>query len=118
VTPECGRGFFCRFRSTDRVPTADQGRRDTAPGIRREASAWQRQLEAVKTVEGVCKIALSADKNEILLYMELATLTRDREQIKATERLIKEEKAHLAREVSPKADYDPLYAVEKFGKLC
>lgn len=77
-----------------------------------------RQIEAVKTVEDACRIALLAEKNAILLYSELAKLTRDREQKKILERLIKEEKAHLAKVVGLRADHDPLYAIERFGKLC
>jgi len=76
------------------------------------------QIDAVKTVEDACKIALLAEKNAILLYSELAKLTRDREQKKILERLITEEKAHLAKVVGLRADHDPLYAIERFGKLC
>lgn len=77
-----------------------------------------RQIDSVKNVEDACKIALHAEKNAILLYSELAKLTRDREQKKIIERLIKEEKAHLAKVVGLRADHDPLYAIERFGKLC
>lgn len=87
-------------------------------GIYPKGEGMIRQLEAVKTVEEACRIAIQAERNAILLYTELAKLSRDREQKKMLEKLIDEEKSHLVRIVSLRADFDPLYAIERFGKIC
>ncbi len=76
------------------------------------------RLAAVKTVEDACKIALQAERNAILLYTELVKISKDKAQKKILERLLDEEKSHLARIASLRADYDPLYAAQRFGKVC
>ena len=74
------------------------------------------RLEAVKTVEEACKIALQAERNAILLYTELARLSKDKAQRKLLESILGEEKSHLVRITSLRADHDPLYMFGKFGR--
>ena len=76
------------------------------------------RLDQVKTVEDACRIAMQAEKNAILLYTELAKRSKDRGQKKTLEAMIREEKTHMAKIASMRADIDPLYAAERFGKLC
>ncbi len=76
------------------------------------------RLDQVKTVEDACRIAMQAEKNAILLYTELAKRSKDRVQKKILETMIREEKMHMAKIASMRADIDPLYAAERFGKLC
>jgi len=76
------------------------------------------RLDQVKTVEDACRIAMQAEKNAILLYTELAKRSKDRGQRKILEAMIREEKTHMAKIASMRADIDPLYAAERFGKLC
>ena len=76
------------------------------------------RLDQVKTVEDACRIAMQAEKNAILLYTELAKRSKDRGQKKILEAMIREEKMHMAKIASMRADIDPLYAAERFGKLC
>lgn len=77
-----------------------------------------KRLDQVKTVEDACRIAMQAEKNAILLYTELAKRSKDRGQKKILEGMIREEKIHMAKIASMRADIDPLYAAERFGKLC
>jgi len=76
------------------------------------------RLEQIKTVEDACRIAMQAEKNAILLYTELAKLSKDKGQKKILEAMIREEKAHMAKIAGLRADIDPIYAAERFGKLC
>jgi rubrerythrin len=76
------------------------------------------RLDQVKTVEDACRIAMQAEKNAILLYTELAKLSKDKGQKKILEAMIREEKAHMAKIAGMRADIDPIYAAERFGKLC
>jgi rubrerythrin len=76
------------------------------------------RLEQIKTVEDACRIAMQAEKNAILLYTELAKLSKDKGQKKILEAMIREEKAHMAKIAGMRADIDPIYAAERFGKLC
>lgn len=76
------------------------------------------RLEQVKTVEDACRIALQAEKNAILLYTELAKRSKDKGQKRILEAMIQEEKMHMAKIAGMRADIDPLYAAERFGKLC
>jgi len=75
-------------------------------------------LDQVKTVEDACRIAMQAEKNAVLLYTELAKRSKDKGQKKILEAMIREEKAHMAKIAGMRADIDPLYAAERFGKLC
>ena len=76
------------------------------------------RLDQVKTVEDACRIAMQAEKNAILLYTELAKRSKDRGQKKILEAMIRDEKIHMAKIAGMRADLDPLYAAERFGKLC
>jgi len=85
-------------------------------GIFPKGESMTKKLETVKTVEDACKIALQAERNTILLYTELVKLSKDKGQKKILERLLDEEKSHLVRIASLRADHDPLYMFEKFGR--
>lgn len=87
-------------------------------GLFPKGESMVKKLEAVKTVEEACKIALQAERNAILLYTELVKLSKDKAQKKILQSLLDEEKSHLARIASLRADYDPLYAAQRFGKVC
>ena len=87
-------------------------------GIFPKGEGMVQKLEAVKKVEDAARIAIQAERNAILLYTELAKLSRDKAQKKLLERMVDEEKSHLVRIVSIRADFDPLYAIERFGKVC
>lgn len=87
-------------------------------GIFAKGESMEKKLDAVKTVEDAARIAIQAERNAIMLYTELARLSRDRDQKKILEKLVGEEKSHLVRLAGIRADHDPLYAVERFGKLC
>jgi rubrerythrin len=76
------------------------------------------RLDQIKTVEDACRVAMQAEKNAILLYTELAKLSKDKGQKKILEAMIREEKAHMAKIAGMRADIDPIYAAERFGKLC
>lgn len=76
------------------------------------------RLDQIKTVEDACRVAMQAEKNAILLYTELAKLSKDKEQKKILEAIIREEKTHMAKIAGMRADIDPIYAAERFGKLC
>jgi rubrerythrin len=85
-------------------------------GIFPKGEDMTRKLEAVKTVEDACKMALQAERNAILLNTELVKLSRDKAQRKILERLLDEEKSHLVRITSLRADYDPMYMFSRFGR--
>lgn len=76
------------------------------------------RIAQIKNVEDACRIAMQAEKNAILLYTELAQRSKDKEQKKILERMIREEKAHMGKIAGLRADIDPMYAAERFGKLC
>jgi rubrerythrin len=76
-----------------------------------------KRLEKIDTVVGACVLAMQAEKNAILLYSELARLSRDAEQKKAFENLAKEEKSHIVMVKSLRADHDPAYAALAFGRF-
>ncbi len=85
-------------------------------GIFPKGDGMTERLGTVKTVEEACKIALQAERHALLLYTELARLSKDKDQRKILERIIKEEKSHLVRITSLRADHDPLYMFSKFGR--
>jgi rubrerythrin len=87
-------------------------------GILPKGEKAAERLDQIKTVEDACRIALHAEKNAILLYTELAKRSKKKEQKKVLERMIREEKAHMAKIAGMRADIDPVYAAERFGKLC
>ena len=61
---------------------------------------------------------MQAEKNAVLLYTELAKRSKDRGQKKILESMVREEKMHMAKIAGMRADIDPVYAAERFGKLC
>ena len=87
-------------------------------GILPKGEKAAERLEQIKTVEDACRIAMQAEKNAILLYTELAKLSKDKGQKKILEAMIRDEKAHMAKIAGMRADMDPIYAAERFGKLC
>ena len=76
-----------------------------------------KRLEKVETVGQAAAIAMAAEKNAILLYTELAKMARDKGQKKFFEKIVKEEKSHLAMVAGLRADHDPMYAALRFGKF-
>jgi rubrerythrin len=87
-------------------------------GILPKGEKAAERLEQIKTVEDACRIAMQAEKNAILLYTELAKRSKDKGQTKILEAMIREEKVHMAKIAGMRADIDPIYAAERFGKLC
>jgi rubrerythrin len=86
-------------------------------GLFPKGDSMVKRLEKVSTVGEACVIAMEAEKNAILLYSELAKLSRDREQKKIFEDLTKEERSHIIRVGTARADYDPAYAAMRFGRF-
>jgi rubrerythrin len=86
-------------------------------GIFPKGESVDKRLGKVDSVGSACAVAMQAEKNSILLYSELAKLSRDKEQKKIFERIIKEEKTHLAVIAGLRADFDPEYAALKFGRF-
>ena len=76
-----------------------------------------KRLEKIDTAAGACVLAMQAEKNAILLYSELAQLSKDGEQKKAFENLAKEEKSHIVKVKNLRADHDPAYAALAFGRF-
>jgi rubrerythrin len=69
-----------------------------------------KRLEKVETVYEACVIAMNAEKNAIMLYSELAKLSKDKDQKKILEDVTKEERSHIVMVGGVRADYDPAYA--------
>ena len=76
-----------------------------------------KRLEKVNDVGSACAIAMEAEKNAILLYSELAKLSKDKDQRKIFEDIAKEERSHIMMVGSVRADYDPAYAALRFGRF-
>lgn len=74
--------------------------------------------ERPKDMEDVYRIAIRAERSSLLLYEAMLAGTKDRVLKKALGSMIKEEKAHLVRVVSLRADRDNLFAIERFGCMC
>ncbi len=86
-------------------------------GIFPKDDTMSKKIDKLKSVADVCALAMTAEKNAILLYSELAKASVDKEQKKIFNRLIKEEKSHIAMVSAVRADYDPAYAAIKFGRF-
>jgi len=86
-------------------------------GLFPKGETVDRRLEKVETVGQACAIAIAAEKNAILLYSELAKLSRDRDQKKFFEKIAKEEKFHMVMVRTLRANHDPMYAGLTFGKF-
>jgi rubrerythrin len=86
-------------------------------GLFPKDDAMSKQIEKIKSVADVCALAMTAEKNAILLYSELAKASIAKEQKKMFNHLVKEEKSHIAMVSAVRADYDPAYAAMKFGRF-
>ncbi|MCX5844868.1 MAG: ferritin family protein [Deltaproteobacteria bacterium] len=86
-------------------------------GLFPKGETVDKRLEKVETVGQAAAIAMAAEKNAILLYTELAKSSRDKEQKKFFEKIVKEEKLHLVMVSGLRADHDPLYAALRFGRF-
>jgi rubrerythrin len=76
-----------------------------------------KQLEKVKDVEGACAIAMEAEKHAIMLYSELSKLSKDKDQKKILDDILKEERSHIVMVANVRADYDPAYGAWRFGRF-
>jgi rubrerythrin len=79
-------------------------------GIFPKGDSMVKRLEKVNTVYEACIIAMDAEKNAIMLYSELAKLSKDKEQKKILADIAKEERSHIVMVGNVRADYDPAYA--------
>lgn len=86
-------------------------------GIFPRGDSMVKRLEKVNTVYEACIIAMEAEKNAIMLYSELAKLSKDKEQKKLLEAIAKEERSHIVMVGNVRADYDPSYGSWKFGRF-
>jgi rubrerythrin len=82
-----------------------------------KGDSMTRRLAGVGSVGEACAIAMDAEKNAVLLYSELAKLSREKEQKKVFEDLAKEERSHITMVGTARADHDPAYAAMKFGRF-
>lgn len=74
--------------------------------------------ESPKSMEDVYKIAIRAERNSILLYGELARMSKDKTVRKLLKQMEFEEKTHLVKVVALRADEDTMFAIERFGVCC
>ena len=86
-------------------------------GLFPRSETVNKRLEKVETVAQAAAIAMAAEKNAILLYSELAKLSKDKDQKKFFEKITKEEKSHIVMVRNLRADHDPAYAALAFGKF-
>ena len=86
-------------------------------GIFPKDEAMSKQIDKIQSVADVCALAMTAEKNAILLYSELAKASIDKEQKKMFNQLVKEEKSHISMVSGVRADHDPAYAAMKFGRF-
>lgn len=70
------------------------------------------------TIEDAYRIAIRAERSSILLYEAMIGAAKDRVLKKALGTMVREERAHLVRVVSLRADRDNLFAIERFGCMC
>lgn len=86
-------------------------------GLFPKGETVNKRLEKVDGVVAAAVIAMKAETNAILFYTEMARLSRDREQKKLIEKIIKEEKSHVVMVRNLRADHDPMYAALTFGRF-
>lgn len=86
-------------------------------GLFPKGETVNKRLEKVDGVVAAAVIAMKAETNAILFYTEMAKLSRDREQKKLIEKIIKEEKSHVVMVRNLRADHDPMYAALTFGRF-
>jgi rubrerythrin len=109
-----GKGIDRRLKSPD---IDDYLEAIVQEGLFPKGETVNKRLETVETVAQAAAIAMTAEKNAILLYTELAKLAKDREQKKYFEKIAKEEKSHLVMVSGLRADNDPMYAALRFGRF-
>jgi len=88
-----------------------------AEGIFPSREQLEEQIQSVDSPATACVLAMEAEKNAILLYTELTMYSQDKEQRKALEKIIKEEKSHLMMLKQLRANHDPKYAAMAFGRF-
>ncbi len=86
-------------------------------GLFSRGDSMVKRLEKVTTVYEACIIAMSAEKTAVMLYSELAKLSKDKDQKKIIEDIAKEERAHMVMVGNIRADHDPSYGGWKFGRF-
>ena len=86
-------------------------------GLFPRGDSMVKRLEKVSTVYEACIIAMSAEKNAVMLYSELAKLSKDKDQKKIFESIAKEERSHMVMVGNIRADHDPAYGGWKFGRF-
>ncbi len=86
-------------------------------GLFPKGETVNKRLEKVETVAQAAAVAMAAEKNAILLYTELAKLSKDKSQKKFFEKIVKEEKSHVVMVANLRADHDPAYAALRFGRF-
>ena len=75
------------------------------------------QLEGIDNPAAACALAMQAEKNAILLYSELARLSKSKNQKKVLEKMVKEEKSHMVMLRQVRANHDAEYAALAFGRF-
>jgi len=86
-------------------------------GLFPRGDSMTKRLEKVNTVYDACVIAMDAEKIAVMLYSELAKLSKDKDQKKLLENIAKEERSHFVMVGSIRADHDPAYGAWKFGRF-
>jgi rubrerythrin len=79
-------------------------------GIFPKGDKMSKQIDKINSVADACALAMQAEKNAILVYSELARASKDKDQKKLFNQLVKEEKSHIAMIGRVRADCDPEYA--------
>ena len=88
-----------------------------AEGIFPSQEQLEEQIQSVDSPATACALAMEAEKNAILLYTELILYSQDKDQRKALEKILKEEKSHLVMLKQLRANHDPKYAAMTFGRF-
>lgn len=86
-------------------------------GLFPKGETVNKRLEKVDSVVSAAVVAMKAETNAILFYTEMARLSRDKEQKKFFEKIVKEEKSHVVMVRNLRADHDPMYAALTFGRF-
>ncbi len=86
-------------------------------GLFPKGETVNKRLERVDSPAAAAAVAMAAEKSAILLYTELARLSRDKDQKKLFEKIVKEEKSHVVMVRNLRADHDPAYAALAFGRF-
>ena len=86
-------------------------------GIFPKGDSMSKQIDKIKSVADACALAMQAERNAILLYSELAKASKNKDQKKMFNQIVREEKSHIAMVGAARANYDPEYAAVKFGRF-